>query len=635
MDPLAECQMNSSRAGANLAPEHEEKPPASDMKDQEQDRQRLWIATTERRYLEALIDEASQQLALRDSFIQEQEESLHQKHCRQSTDSDLPELCDHVLSASEFLSATFDAVVRRCQTLTCESVTPMTTPTQTVDDPLPAELEACLQQNALLADRCEEQADLLREQTELMHRLHSQLSRSATENERVQRQLRLVNALFEQLQRQEAEGEAALEASRRAESSAAEPSEPGVPDADQPNGLVERVDTPHGRRLVIHVSKTYLRLRDLILEKRALLSEIDKLKGFNVQLERRLNRQEQRLSSVAAELHSTWGLVTKLKIQHAQLHTTESVLRYELREKRRLLNRRLNAESELEWRALRRELDQRKRELVRQPHVEEEEPPVQASDVERDGVAGEHTIGSVSPEPEHEDTPDSSELPESPGSVDSSELPDTAETRDSSEPRPAGRLRTLEHQCQELYTRLVSTTARQVALSSRLAELHTLHGTSETASLASTSTDTAYASSEPQQTPSEAEADELPSDADEPNESASDSVDEAAPDETDEADGSRSDDVSTVGCKLISLLPSRMVHLRREREQLAQRIAELQRQNERIEQKLARMRTERSEHRRRGREDSTAKRHLEQRVQELELRVQQEQALRMQVRSDE
>ncbi|XP_037091204.1 uncharacterized protein LOC119111490 [Pollicipes pollicipes] len=583
-----------------MAPEHEEKPPASDMKDQEQDRQRLWIATTERRYLEALIDEASQQLALRDSFIQEQEESLHQKHCRQSTDSDLPELCDHVLSASEFLSATFDAVVRRCQTLTCESVTPtagrrtrqapdgglcaapaaaplgssptaqrgrdgdrqpagvavpaasrgavsrdgaplgrrcdvastptmQTTPTQTVDDPLPAELEACLQQNALLADRCEEQADLLREQTELMHRLHSQLSRSATENERVQRQLRLVNALFEQLQRQEAEGEAALEASRRAESSAAEPSEPGVPDADQPNGLVERVDTPHGRRLVIHVSKTYLRLRDLILEKRALLSEIDKLKGFNVQLERRLNRQEQRLSSVAAELHSTWGLVTKLKIQHAQLHTTESVLRYELREKRRLLNRlrdelegsrqrsalasRLNAESELEWRALRRELDQRKRELVRQPHVEEEEPPVQASDVERDGVAGEHTIGSVSPEPEHEDTPDSSELPESPGSVDSSELPDTAETRDSSGPRPAGRLRTLEHQCQELYTRLVSTTARQVALSSRLAELHTLHGTSETASLASTSTDTAYASSEPQQTPSEAEADELPSDS--------------------------------------------------------------------------------------------------------------------------
>ena len=705
---------------------------------------------------------------------------------------------------------------------------------QTAADPLSDQLAQ------LTAER-EDQKRLLRHQTDLLAQLHSQLTRSAAENERLQRHLQLVNALFEQLHRKEAESAAGGTDRSRADGGddtdgATEDGVGGGGEGD----LVERVDTANGRRLVIHVSRTYLRLRDLILEKRSLLSEIDKLRGFNQQLERRLSKQERRLSSVAAELHNTWGLVTKLKIQHAQLHTAESVLRYELREKRKLMSRlrgelegsrqrsalasQLNAESEMEWRALRRELDQRKRErLVRQTYVGGEEA---ASETTTGDGTGESRPGHATPlerSSTEESQPDAESLTEQDGaglepldtSVAESESTESESAgRRTPESQPADsvdsaagateasestserrrRLVSLEDQCQQLYTRLVSTTARQVALSSRLAELHAQHGASETETTPETSVasseDTAYASlAETPPTPTEAE--QLPSDraaapapapatevvedtvprlaASEPpspvavavqrvavqpdsgpralpplpasqlatetahraggdralvsavvavrhsppgtprtaevvvrhsppgtphtaeaaaaaaaatmttpaaeesdSEEADNSLDDA--EETEETEGDAGsaaaceDDVSrstadllekvgrflsrtrrgqsppapqggadsssdsetdeaaeaarlggtSAGCKLISMLPSRMVHLRREREQLTEHIARLQAQNERIEQKLARMRTERREQRRRGREDSTAKENLERKVQQLE-----------------
>ncbi|XP_043238549.1 uncharacterized protein LOC122390036 [Amphibalanus amphitrite] len=681
--------------------------------------------------------------------------------------------------------------------------------TQTAADTLSEQL-------AQMAEEREEQARLVHHQTELLAQLHNQLARSAAENERLQRHLQLVNALFEQLQRKEAE-------------SAAEGAQsPPRDDADEMDGaeedgggggggadLVERVDTAHGRRMVIHVSRTYLRLRDLILEKRSLLSEIDKLRGFNQQLERRLTKQERRLSNVAAELHSTWGLVTKLKIQHAQLHTAESVLRYELREKRKLMSRlrgelegsrqrsvlasQLNAESELEWRALRRELDQRKRErLVRQARMDSAETGSEPAAAGEDGEC----LPGVGPLLERSATDDSQQDGESTESLAEQEaagLDTSVAESESTESESAGRrtpepqptdsvdsaagaagpvetssqrrrrLVSLEDQCQQLYTRLVSTTARQVALSSRLAELHAQHGASEAETTPETSVasseDTAYASlADTPPTPTEAE--QLPADrpaaapplaavaavtavtaeamppvtvaaqrvavqtdagprslpplpasqlatetahraggaralvsavvalretppdaagraaagaeeesdtegpdnsldevADEPEEAqdpegggaaaCEDEVSRSTADllekvgqflsrtrrgsvpgrpaaapppaepassdsETDEAAEADRLSGTSAGCKLISLLPSRMVHLRREREQLTEHIARLQAQNERIEQKLARMRTERREQRRRGREDSTAKEHLERRVQQLE-----------------
>ncbi|XP_043193276.1 actin cytoskeleton-regulatory complex protein PAN1-like isoform X2 [Amphibalanus amphitrite] len=681
--------------------------------------------------------------------------------------------------------------------------------TQTAADTLSEQL-------AQMAEEREEQARLVHHQTELLAQLHNQLARSAAENERLQRHLQLVNALFEQLQRKEAES--AAEGAQSPPRDDADETDGAEEDGNGGGGgadLVERVDTAHGRRMVIHVSRTYLRLRDLILEKRSLLSEIDKLRGFNQQLERRLTKQERRLSNVAAELHSTWGLVTKLKIQHAQLHTAESVLRYELREKRKLMSRlrgelegsrqrsvlasQLNAESELEWRALRRELDQRKRErLVRQARMDSAETGTEPAAAGEDGECR----PGAGPMLERSSTDDSQQDGESTESLAEQEaagLDTSVAESESTESESAGRrtpepqptdsvdsaagaagpvetsserrrrLVSLEDQCQQLYTRLVSTTARQVALSSRLAELHAQHGASEAETTPETSVasseDTAYASlADTPPTPTEAEqlpadrpaaapplaavaavtavtAEAMPpvtvaaqrvavqtdagprslsplpasqlatetahraggdralvsavvalretppdaagraaagaeeesdtegpdnsldEDADEPEEAhdpegggaaaCEDEVSRSTADllekvgqflsrtrrgsvpgrsapapppaepassdsETDEAAEADRLSGTSAGCKLISLLPSRMVHLRREREQLTEHIARLQAQNERIEQKLARMRTERREQRRRGREDSTAKEHLERRVQQLE-----------------
>ncbi|XP_034234119.1 golgin subfamily A member 3 [Thrips palmi] len=136
------------------------------------------------------------------------------------------------------------------------------------------------------------------------------------------------------------------------------------------------VNTPGGPRKVISVSKTYIRLKDLIVEKRSLQKELCSLKQLNGHLETRLDEQENRLGKVSSELHKTWGLVGRLQAQHQQLHTHEKILRYELHQKRELLSelkqeleycrekwesaREKNSQTDREWRVLRREFAARK-----------------------------------------------------------------------------------------------------------------------------------------------------------------------------------------------------------------------------------------------------------------------------------
>lgn len=94
-----------------------------------------------------------------------------------------------------------------------------------------------------------------------------------------------------------------------------------------PNSCYKSVDTPKGPKLVISVSQTFLRLKDLILEKNSLVKEVGRLKELNSTLESRLEEQEGRLAVVAEELHNTWEVVNRLKTQHKHLHTHEKVLR--------------------------------------------------------------------------------------------------------------------------------------------------------------------------------------------------------------------------------------------------------------------------------------------------------------------
>ncbi|KAI4502301.1 hypothetical protein M0802_002213 [Mischocyttarus mexicanus] len=142
------------------------------------------------------------------------------------------------------------------------------------------------------------------------------------------------------------------------------------------NSCYKSVDTPSGPKLVISVSKTYIHLKELILEKKHLEKEMNRMKQLNTHLESKLGEQEKRLSDVTAELSKTWNVVGRMQAQHQQLHTHEKILRYELQQKRKMLQelkleleycrekwesaRQKNTNTELEWRSLRREFAARK-----------------------------------------------------------------------------------------------------------------------------------------------------------------------------------------------------------------------------------------------------------------------------------
>ncbi|XP_046968002.1 reticulocyte-binding protein homolog 1-like [Vanessa cardui] len=136
------------------------------------------------------------------------------------------------------------------------------------------------------------------------------------------------------------------------------------------------VETKSGPVLVPSVSQTYIRLKDLILEKLTLIKEVNRMKQLNTHLESRLEEQERRLCLVTNELSKTWHVVGRLRRHHHQLHTHEKILKYELQQKRKLLNelkeeleycrekweqaREKNTQSEKDWRKLRTEFSNRK-----------------------------------------------------------------------------------------------------------------------------------------------------------------------------------------------------------------------------------------------------------------------------------
>ncbi|CAG9788147.1 unnamed protein product [Diatraea saccharalis] len=139
------------------------------------------------------------------------------------------------------------------------------------------------------------------------------------------------------------------------------------------------VETKSGPVLVPSVSQTYIRLKDLIMEKLTLIKEVNRMKQLNSHLETRLEKQERRLCLVTTELSKTWHVVGRLRRHHHQLHTHEKILKYELQQKRKLLNelkeeleycrekweqaREKNSQSERDWRTLRAEFTSRKTKL--------------------------------------------------------------------------------------------------------------------------------------------------------------------------------------------------------------------------------------------------------------------------------
>lgn len=100
------------------------------------------------------------------------------------------------------------------------------------------------------------------------------------------------------------------------------------------------------------------------------------MKQLNTHLETRLEEQERKLCLVTTELSKTWHVVGRLRRHHHQLHTHEKILKYELQQKRKLLNelkeeleccrekweqaREKNTQSEKDWKKLRAEFSSRK-----------------------------------------------------------------------------------------------------------------------------------------------------------------------------------------------------------------------------------------------------------------------------------
>ncbi|VVC24865.1 Hypothetical protein CINCED_3A021161 [Cinara cedri] len=214
------------------------------------------------------------------------------------------------------------------------------------------------------------------------------------------------------------------------------------------------------------VSRTFLKLKDLILEKNALIKDIGRLKTLNDHLESRLGHQQQRLSTVSAELGNAWNAVTKLNAQHRKLHTHEKILRYELQHKRTVLTglkreleyckekwdqaRLKNTQSEQDWQSLREEFALRKCSTSVESGFEDDESRVANVDSGACSDEDENWLKTLS--------------------MENSETETETVDEPQSETKPTG-VKRLEEQSRALLNQMVRTSRTSDSISERLEEL--------------------------------------------------------------------------------------------------------------------------------------------------------------------
>lgn len=146
--------------------------------------------------------------------------------------------------------------------------------------------------------------------------------------------------------------------------------------ASSSDDCYKSVDTLTGTQRVLSVSKTFIKLKNLILEKKSLQKQTMRMKALSTYLQHTLDCQEKRLGAIGLELTKTWHLVNRMQRQHRKLHTHEQVTRYNLQQKRRVLSvlkeelescrhkwtkaREKNEDSEHQWQTLRDEFSSRR-----------------------------------------------------------------------------------------------------------------------------------------------------------------------------------------------------------------------------------------------------------------------------------
>ncbi|XP_050693490.1 FYVE and coiled-coil domain-containing protein 1-like isoform X2 [Eriocheir sinensis] len=321
-----------------------------------------------------------------------------------------------------------------------------------------------------LKKRVKDYENVIDDQEVIIHGLKDQLDTYFTDNRNMSEQLRTITKLFED-----------LELTEKTRVNTVNP-------PDTINTVFSTLPSEEDfKEMSQSVSKTYTKLKELIMEKKSLVTEIDRLKVLNVELQRRVTHQENRLLSVSDALHSTWLLVSDMKEQHAQLHSSESILRYELKEKRELLHRlreelecsreqwhkirQMNTESEEEWNSLREELNERRR-------IASE---VQPTDKEGGDEEVKGATARIRPPAEFEPPVDLLlDMAIEYGVIDADDDTSTAMVAAmEGEDMHANRLQDLEDQCSYLYQKLMASTARSLTLASRLSALHEHYGSSD------------------------------------------------------------------------------------------------------------------------------------------------------------
>lgn len=250
--------------------------------------------------------------------------------------------------------------------------------------------------NRELAAKLEDMEDRYANQVEVAKTLQSELQVSFAETQCLAKEMEMLNLMFAELEHHIFNPDSAclgleapeVEVTQNGKTVKVEDVLKAATVAGEPSKLLQEscfneVTTKNGTRMVLSVSKTFIKLKDLILEKKTLEEQLTKMKNINQHLCSQVNLHEEKLWSITDELNSTWFYVSKIKEQHKKLHSAEQILRAELAEKRVLLNKlrqeleesrsswnlvkQKTADSEKQWLALKADFAERKRLLFSSP----------------------------------------------------------------------------------------------------------------------------------------------------------------------------------------------------------------------------------------------------------------------------
>ncbi|XP_023322847.1 synaptonemal complex protein 1 [Eurytemora carolleeae] len=218
-------------------------------------------------------------------------------------------------------------------------------------------------------------AEKYENQLEVSRILQKELQASFTENQSLAKEMEKLNFMFAELEQSILNQENNVAHDREVEIRIDNNSqmEPATPETN----LYNEVNTKNGPKMVLSVSKTFNKLKDLILEKKSLEEQLSKMKHINLHFCSQVNIHEEKLCNITDELNNTWFYVSKIKEQHRKLHSSEQILRAELAEKRILLSKlrveledskqcwnivkQKTADSEKQWVALKADLAEQKR----------------------------------------------------------------------------------------------------------------------------------------------------------------------------------------------------------------------------------------------------------------------------------